>query len=101
MRNLSECQFRVLALLLPVILTSGCMSTMAPKMPKELTSPSITSYSADQFSKDIAEYRQAVAGVPADLAKGTAAIPPDLAKAQALRNQISYQIGRASCRERV
>ncbi len=68
------------------------MSTMGPKMPKEMAAPSITNYSKAQFSKEVDEYHKAVMGVPADAAKGTAAIPPDLSRALTLRNQIAYHV---------
>jgi hypothetical protein len=92
MRRLSESQFRIATLLLPVILVSGCMSTMGPKMPKEMSAPSLSSYSKDQFKTDVASYRLAATGMPADAAKGTAAVPPDLPRAQMLRNEIAYHV---------
>jgi hypothetical protein len=52
---------------------------MGPKMPSELTSPSIAAYSQAEFKSDLGLYRGAVAS-------------GNLSKALSLRNQIAYHV---------
>jgi len=52
---------------------------MGPKMPVELSTPSLVTYSADSFKADLKGYRDAVAA-------------KDLTQALALRNQIGYRV---------
>ena len=81
MRNFSAGRLALPALMLSVVFVSGCMSTMGPRMPRELSAPSAASYSKDQFNKDVETYRGLVTGEH-----------PDLSKALALRNQIAYHV---------
>jgi hypothetical protein len=78
--------------MLSVVFISGCMSTMGPKMPREMTSPSITSYSKSEFDRDVKAYRCAM-GTPVEEDKQTCTTTvPDLPRALALRNQIAYRV---------
>ena len=81
MRYFSAGRLALPALMLSVVFVSGCMSTMGPRMPRELSAPSAASYSKDQFNKDVETYRGLVTGEH-----------PDLSKALALRNQIAYRV---------
>ena len=61
------------------LLACGCTSNMGPKMPKELTAPSVSSYPADTFKSDLDKYRGAAAGA-------------DLKGALAIRNEMAYRV---------
>jgi len=67
------------ALLLPLVLATGCMSTMGPKMPAELAAPSTSAYSTSNFKADVKKYHDAM-----DAKDYTAAL--------ALRNEIAYHV---------
>jgi hypothetical protein len=79
MRYFSAGRLALTALMFSVVSLTGCMSTMGPKMPKELGAPSLSIYSGTEFNTNVAAYREAVA-------KG------DLTAARALRNQIVYRV---------
>ena len=70
--------FRLGFLLLLLGAASGC-HTMGPKMPKVLGAPAVTSYTADDFKKNVQDYRAAVN-------------KPDLPQARVLRDQIAYRV---------
>lgn len=73
--------------LLPVC---GCRSNMGPKMPPAMGAPGVTEYKADDFKKDVAQYRCLVSGTCVD--SNGHAIPLDLSAARALRNGIAYHV---------
>lgn len=79
MRQFSVDRFAILAIFPCVLALTGCMSTMGPRMPRELGAPAISSYSASQFNADVAAYRD-------DVKSG------DLTSAKAVRNQIAYRV---------
>jgi hypothetical protein len=79
MRYFNAGRLALTALMLSVVSLTGCMSTMGPKMPKELGAPSLSSYSQADFKSDVDQYRAAVAA-------------PDLPRALAVRNQIAYHV---------
>lgn len=62
-----------------LLLACGCASNMGPKMPKELTAPSVSLYPADTFKSDVDKYRSAITA-------------GDQKGALAIRNQMAYRV---------
>jgi hypothetical protein len=79
MRTLNDARQTTAVLAAAVLLMSGCRSTMGPKMPFELSAPSLTAYDANTFKADVQNYRDAIKN-------------NELPKAQNLRNQIAYRV---------
>ncbi len=74
MRCLGAAGFSVL-----LLMAAGCGSTMGPRLPRELSAPSLLIYSQADFKRDADAYHAAIQS-------------KDLAGAQALRNQIAYRV---------
>lgn len=72
-------ELKLAALCLLPLLACGCESNMGPKMPKELTAPSVSLYPADAFKSDQDRYRAAVTN-------------GDLKTALAIRNDMAYRV---------
>jgi len=79
MQQFNVSRSAIFAILLCVLVLTGCMYTMGPRMPRELSAPAISSYSTNQFNTDVAAYRD-------DVKSG------DLTAAKTVRNQIAYRV---------
>lgn len=86
-------RYRYLSLLPALLLTfaCGCWNNMGPKMPPAMGAPAITEYKADEFKKDVKNYRAMVTGKDQDTGQDRTA-GKDLPGALALRNQMAYRV---------
>lgn len=64
---------------LSMFVCNGCVHTMAPKLPRELSASAVVTYSKNEFEADRNDYRKAVAA-------------GDMSRALLLRNQIAYRV---------